>query len=244
MKYKIAICDDREADARYVASAVNRWADSSQVAAEIQIFPSGESFWFHYEEEKDFDILLLDIEMEAISGVELARRIRRDNDGVQIIFITGFSDFMSEGYEVSALHYLMKPVSHEKLREVLDRAAVILNKREESLIFSVDGEALRVAVGDIVCVEAFAHDCSLTTVKTNFRVKMSITAVEKLLVEKAQGEFVRCHRSYIVGIKYIKSIKKADITLDNGMVIPLSRGNYQEVNQAFIRYFKGETQWD
>ena len=73
---------------------------------------------------------------------------------------------------------------------------------------------------------------------------MSITAVEKLLVEKAQGEFVRCHRSYIVGIKYIKSIKKADITLDNGMVIPLSRGNYQEVNQAFIRYFKGETQWD
>ena len=93
-------------------------------------------------------------------------------------------------------------------------------------------------------VEAFAHFCALTTIRARFAVTAGISAVEKILREAADGEFVRCHRSYIVGVKYIKSVSKTDITLDSGAKIPLSRSHYQTVNQAFIRYFKGEAQWD
>lgn len=244
MKYKIGICDDMEQDIKYIASIVKKWAENENLSVDIDIFSSAESFLFQYAEQKDYDILLLDIEMQSMNGVELAKRIRKENDGVQIIFITGFPDFMSEGYEVSALHYLMKPVMEDKLFEVLNRATKKFNKTEKSVLFTVSGEILRIAVCDIVLVEAFAHSCVITTIKSNFEVKASITTMEKMLSETAEREFVRCHRSYIVGVKHIKSISKMDITLDGGEKIPLSRNRYQVVNQAFIRYFKGESQWD
>lgn len=244
MKYKIAVCDDIEQDAQYIIAAVNRWSEKENISVDMNVFPSAESFLFQYAENKDFDILLLDIEMKAMNGVELAKRIREENDSVQIIFITGFPDFMADGYEVSALHYLMKPVSFDKLSTVLNRAANKLNKTEKSVLFAVDDETVRVSVSEIISVEAFAHSCVLMTMHTRYELKKGISAIEKMLCETAGEEFVRCHRSYIVGVKYIKSISKTDITLDGGTKIPLSRNHYQAVNQAFIRYFKGESQWD
>lgn len=104
MTYKISICDDMKQDTQYIASAVKKWAEQENVCVDIHTFPSAESFLFDYAEQKDYDILLLDIEMSSMNGVELAKRIRQDNDAVQIVFITGYSDFMAEGYEVSALH--------------------------------------------------------------------------------------------------------------------------------------------
>lgn len=244
MKYKIAICDDQEEDTRYIASAVGRWAEKQGLQAEMSTFPSGESFLFQYAEQNDYDILLLDIEMPGINGVELAKRIRKENDSVQIVFITGFPDFISEGYEVSALHYLMKPVSEDKLSDVLNRAVNKLNRGEKSVIFSVDSEKIRVPVSNIMYVEAFAHSCRITTDQTSFEVKSSISSIEKMLVQTAEGEIVRCHRSYMVGVRHIQRISKTDVILDNDIKIPLSRGSYQAVNQAFILYFKGESQWD
>ena len=130
MKYKIAICDDSEADRQYIMNRVNRWAAAGGHVIQTDSFTSAENFLFRYPEESDFDILLLDIEMGQMNGVDLAKTIRRINDAIQIIFVTGFPDFMAEGYEVSALHYLMKPVSEEKLFAVLDKAASNLAKAE------------------------------------------------------------------------------------------------------------------
>ena len=163
MRYKIAICDDMEEDANYIAAAVHTWAEKENILVNTDTFPSGESFLFQYGEQKDYDILLLDIEMNDINGVELAKIIRNQNDTVQIIFITGFSDFITEGYEVSALHYLMKPVMEEKLFQVLNRAVKKIEKAERSVVFSANGETRRTAVSEIICVEAFAHSCMVTT---------------------------------------------------------------------------------
>jgi len=244
MEYKIVICDDEEQDIRYISSIVGRWSREKRVTVDMEAFPSAESFLFYYAGHKDIDILLLDIEMKAMNGVELARRIRQENDAVQIIFITGFPDFMPEGYEVSALHYLLKPVSADRLLTILSRAADRLNKAERSVLFAVGDETVRAAVSDIVSAEASAHSCMVTTVRAKLEVKSSISVIEKMLSEAAGGEFIRCHRSYIVSVRYIKSISKTEITLDSGAKIPLSRNNYQAVNQAFIRYFKGASQWE
>lgn len=236
MNYRVAICDDDTTDLKYVSDLVSEWSRESNNIVNIKIFPSAEAFLFEYEEDKAFDILLLDIEMGAMNGIELAKKIRGENGIAQIVFITGFPDFISEGYDVSALHYLMKPISKEKLSEVLDKAVANIGKVEKSMIFTVNGESHRVMMRDIVVVEAFSHSCIIMTLKDKLEIRMSISEVEKLL----GSEFIRCHRSYIVSIRYIKNISKTEITLDNGAKIPLSRSNYDTVNQAFIRYFRGE----
>ena len=82
---------------------------------QISLFTSAEHFLFSYGREKDFDILLLDIEMGDMDGVTMAKKLRQENHAIQIIFITGYSDYIAEGYEVAALHYLMKPVREENM---------------------------------------------------------------------------------------------------------------------------------
>jgi DNA-binding LytR/AlgR family response regulator len=119
MYYKIAICDDSKADLNYISSLVTDWAKLSGNTVNIKTFPSAEALLFHYSDDKSYDILMLDIEMGNMNGVQLAKEIRKENDAIQIIFITGYSDYIAEGYEVSALHYLMKPIDQAKLFSTL-----------------------------------------------------------------------------------------------------------------------------
>ena len=122
----------------------------SKISATINEYSSAESFLFVYEEKKDYDLLLLDIEMDGINGVEMAKRIRHEDETVQIIFITGYPDYMCQGYDLSALHYLIKPVSNEKLFEVLDRALKNIKKGGNRVIFTADGGEKVVALDAIL----------------------------------------------------------------------------------------------
>ena len=140
MKYKIAICDDSEADRQYIGNMVERWASSAGHVVQIDSFPSAENFLFHYAEECDYDILLLDVEMGEMDGVTMAKKLRQSNDTVQIIFITGYSDYISEGYEVAALHYLMKPLKSEKLFEVLVTAEEMMRAEDLPGFFRIPAD--------------------------------------------------------------------------------------------------------
>ncbi len=233
MEYKIAICDDEETQRSYLASLVKKWAKQEKHTVKAAAYDSAEAFLFAYVDDKDVDILLLDIEMGDMDGVELAKRLRAGNDTIQILFITAYPDFIAEGYEVSALHYLMKPVEKEKLYAVLDRAVCALKKAERFEVFYTDGEALRIPVDEIMIVEAFAHSVVMTTVKEEYRLHETISKIEELLGDG----FLRCHRSYLVNIKYIKRIAKTEIIMDNNAEVPISRRRYDMVNQAFIRYY-------
>lgn len=104
MDYHIAVCDDCAADADFAADCAAQWAQRLGYTAEILRFPSAEAFLFQYAEDKRCDILLLDVEMPGLNGVELAKRIRQKNKALQIVFITGYTDYIAEGYDVSALH--------------------------------------------------------------------------------------------------------------------------------------------
>lgn len=237
MGYRIAIVDDSPRDSGLVRQILTDWAENRQVTAEIEQFPSAESFLFRYAEDKGWDILLLDIEMGEMDGVTLAKTIRQSNQGVQLVFVTGFADFIGDGYEVSALHYLMKPVREDKLRTVLDRAVSALQTTERAVLLPVDGETLRLPVSDIQYAEAFSHTVTLMTEQGEIPLKMSISEVEKRL----GGDFVRCHRSYLVGLKHISRLSKTEVLLDSGKSLPLSRGAAPTVHKAFISYYTGGT---
>ena len=237
MKYKIAICDDNSIDRDYLSSVVTEWAAGREHTVQAETFPSAEAFLFHYANEKDYDILLLDIEMKDMNGIELAKRIRLNNAWVQIVFITGYPDFISEGYEVSALHYLMKPAKKEKLFQVLDKAAGLLQKKERNILLQMGSESIRIPADAIIYVEAFSHYLTIHTTYLAYEVKISMSQMEELLGDG----FVRCHRSYIAGIKHIARISKTEIIFDSNQAIPLARNSYNAVNLAFIGYYKGNT---
>lgn len=229
MNYNIAICDDSDIDRQYMSGLVKDWAVCTGHIVQIHVFTSAESFLFHYAEKSDYDILLLDIEMGDMDGVTMAKRLRQDNDTVQIIFITGYSDYISEGYEVAALHYLMKPVQVEKLYAVLSRAVEKLAKNEKILNFEIGGEMVRVSIYQIRYMEVYGnyvsiHACELLT------VKRPLCELEKELDER----FCRVSRSAIVNLTCISRVTKKEIILDDGTAVALPRGAYEHVNRAII----------
>ena len=237
MKLKIAVCDDNKVDQDYVIKLLYEYADKSGVILEIQAFISAEQFLFQYAEEKDYQIIVLDIEMEKMNGVELAKKLREDNKEIQIFFVTGFSEYISEGYEVDALHYLMKPVNKEKVFRVMEKAVSNLKEEEKVLFVQENGEMLKILTKNIFYVEVFSHSCIIHTTEGVIETKMPISDMEQKLFDG----FIRVHRSYLVNLERIKKIAKTEIVMENGNVVPLARRKYRDVNIAFIQYFRGRT---
>ncbi len=229
MKYKIAICDDSDADRQYVLNMVNAWAAQTSHVVHTDTFSSAENFLFHYSEENDYDILLLDIEMEAMDGVTMAKQLRKSNDTVQIVFITGYSDYISEGYEVAALHYLMKPVKEEKLCSVLDRATEKLARNDKVLNFESGGEMVRVPIYQIRYADVFGNYVTIHA-SSDVTVKMTLGELEKQLDER----FYRAGRSCVVNLTQISRVTRTEIKLSDGTAIPLPRGAYDGINRAII----------
>ena len=230
MTYKLAVCDDSLADREYILNMVNHWAAAAGHVVHTDAFASAEDFLFHYAEEKDYDLLLLDIEMGAMDGVTMAKKLRRQNDTLQIVFITGYSDYIAEGYEVAALHYLMKPVKEEKLWEVLDRAAEKLARNEKVLHFESGGEMVRVPIYQIRYAEVSGNYVTIHALQ-DITVKMTLGELEKQLDER----FYRAGRSVIINLTQIRRVTRTEIRLNDDTAIPLPRGAYEGVNRAIIK---------
>ena len=231
MKYKIAICDDEQDQIEYISSVVSAWGKQNRCACDINIFNSAEAFLFEYEDNKAYDILLLDVEMKSITGIELAKRIRKDNNRSEIIFITSHFEFVGEGYEVDALHYLIKPIDENKLIQVLNKAADKLSLEPPFVVISCEGETIKLYESDILYVEAFLHYIVIHGKDKEYRIKESISAFE----EKLSGDFYRIHRSYVVSLKHITRISRTSVNIGKSE-LPLSRGKYDDVNRAFIEH--------
>jgi DNA-binding LytR/AlgR family response regulator len=167
--------------------------------------------------------------MGKMDGVTMAKKIRQASDSVQIVFITGYSDYIAEGYEVAALHYLMKPVKEDKLFEVLDRAAKKISKDGKVLILESGGEIDMVPIYRIRYVDVRANYITVHADK-DITVKKTLSEIEKELDER----FFRVGRSCIVNLTCISRVTKTDIYFNDGGSVQLPRGSYEKVNRAII----------
>ncbi|MFX3617981.1 MAG: LytR/AlgR family response regulator transcription factor [Sporolactobacillus sp.] len=235
---KIAICDDEKPQRDYLQTLVQKWSKRRRDKTESISFSSAESFLFAWDEDKTFDMLLLDIQMDHLNGMDLARKIRSCDQTLSIVFITGYSDYMDQGYEVAALHYLLKPVQEKKLFSTLDRALVQAEKRPEILLVESAGQQLRLPQNEIDYIESLAHTLEIHTENQVITVHVSIDSIEKALNPVS---FFRIHRSYLVGLRHIRQFGKNELLLDDGTRLPISRRRYQAANQAFIRYYREGT---
>lgn len=231
MSYRVAICDDCTKDAEFVQGILRKWATERQVDIQVECFPSAESFLFCYAEDKAWDILLLDIEMGSMDGVTMAKRVRGDNEIVQIVFITGYSDYIAEGYEVSALHYLMKPVNAMKLSQVLDRALEKRKQEECCLNLELSGEMVRIPFYEIRYLNVHQNYITIHC-RQEYTLKRSLSSIEKELDDR----FCRVGRTVILNLKFVRRVTKTDVYLSEGTVLPLPRGAYETLNRAIINY--------
>lgn len=231
---RICFCDDEKSFHAVVDRMIEKWSVESKVVCEVFHYDSAEQMLFENEQNFSFDLIVLDIQMGKMDGIELARKIRERDSHVMIAFLTAVQDYVFEGYEVQAVRYLMKPVREEKLFELLNLSSAASKTEPGYLVLEAEGEKEKIYLDDILAIESQGHYLNFHTAGKNLEQKGTMGS----LLEKLDSSFVQSHRSFIVNLSHVVKITKTDCILDNGESIPVSRGAYKKLNEEFIRFYR------
>ncbi len=232
---RICLVDDDSVQLEYMKEVISKWSNASNVDTKLSFYHSAEELLFEHDKSYPYDMIILDIQMGNMNGIELARNIRRIDHNVIIAFISGMANYVFDGYEVQAIRYILKPVKDGKVFELLDHVEKRIKTEKSYIIISVSGEKKRINYDDIIYFKSMGHYVTLYLRGEEFDYKYSI---RDLCLDLAGTEFIQTHRSYVVNVKYVEKITRNECQLVDNITIPLSRSSYKSVNEKFIKYYR------
>lgn len=228
---RFAICEDNLNMQKRLSDAIEDWASSREVPIDILCYLSAEAFMMAWP-GISFDIAFLDIQMNIMTGIELAELIRKIDKNMMIVFVTSHSQYVLHGYDVNALHYLIKPLSVTKLLPILDKALTIWRSRQNAaLLVPCESGKMKLLFNDIYSITMFSHTANVQTENNTYELRKTASELSDLLPEY----FIRCHRSYIVNLFKVDCVYRSSLLLSNGESLPISRNKSKTVNDAFIK---------
>ena len=230
---RIGICDDIY-DARLVLrAALERVLEKRRVQGQFREFSSGEGLLRWLESHAgELDLVFLDMEMGELDGMETARRLRAADSGLQLVFVTGYAEYVFDGYSVGALGYLLKPPKLEQLEAVLDRAQAALYRELDRAYVCRKGDThYRVPFSNILY---FASDRRQVQCVTEGRTYTFYGKLDAVAAEVGM-EFVRVHQRYLVRAGAVDRMEGSEIVLRTGERLPVSRSCQQSALLALAR---------
>lgn len=228
----IAICDDESR----IREGIRGILEEAFKDVSICEFPSGQELLEATGQGYMPDIVLLDVAMEGMDGMETARKLRELSDMI-LIFVTGVKEQVFSAFDVGAFHYLLKPVEKKKLLEVMERAAAEVEKanaRKRYMLIKVSGGYRKLNMEDILYAESNGRKIILHTKQENLEFYDKMEELEQRL---GVG-FYRCHRSYLVSLSEVRGYDSSGIILSNGEEIYLAKRKYPEFVQTYCRFLQ------
>ncbi len=186
--------------------------------------------------DKSIDILFLDIQMEGMDGMETARKLRSRNFKGYLIFVTVLEEMVFQSFEVQAYDYLVKPVEEKRFAKTMERLfASMQNVSEEKLLVQKGYERSIISFEEIVFAEVIDRKVYLHLVSSEV-----VDFYDKIenLEERLDSRFFRCHRSFLINLKYLKSYKNGVAYMENGKEIPISRLRSKAFSEVILQYMK------
>ena len=231
---RAAIIDDSKVDAERVKSYIQRFAREEALDLSCFVFPDGQSFLSG--EHAGMDLIIMDIDMPGLNGIQAARLLRKTDPDVTLMFITNMPQYALAGYEVDAVDYLLKPVVYGEFRLKLKKALRYIRMREDAKITLKTAEGMmQISVRTITYVESELHYTVYHTLERDCRVRGTIGDAEKQL---RRYHFSRCNSGYLVNLRYVQAVEKEDVVV-NGIRLKMSRGRRNSFFTDFTRYLGG-----
>ncbi|MDU7966796.1 MAG: LytTR family DNA-binding domain-containing protein [Paeniclostridium sordellii] len=216
--YRIVICEDDNLQRNEINSFISEIF--SEMSNNIKIFEFSSAEEVIESKLEGIDIYFLDIQMDNLNGMDLAKKIRKQNDTSKIIFITSLLEHVQDGYMVKAYRYLIKPIKYEDLKEhTLSCISDIIKERENFIMIKENGITYKVNTKEITYIEIIKKDITIHTIYKKYNIKNRIKNLEK---ELNMYNFFRCHKSYLINMEYIDCIGKDNLMI-KGTEIPVSK---------------------
>lgn len=235
----IAICDDDIIITDQMQEIITQYKTERNEEIGCDIYHNGESL---ISEEKEYDIIFLDIKMDKLDGIETAKRLRKKDKTVEIIYLTGYGGLTREALSVHAFEYLEKPVTREQIYSQLDEVLekILRKKLNEEykyhiVTFNAGKNSIRLPIDDIYYFERVDRKLKAVTKKGNFMLSETITSIEEKL---HQYDFVTPHQSFVVNINNMKDYVKDEIIMLNCDIIPVAQKRASEVKRVMREFLQ------
>lgn len=230
---EIAIVDDQTSERKLLSDKVKLYSEKLPGPCRIFTYTSG---WELIKANRPFDVIFLDIQMQDLSGIEVAKKLRLAGNTCYIVFVTVLQEYVYDAFEVQATDYLLKPVDDNRFCRMMDRIYSSLQGRgKNSLIVSSKGNAFQsILLGDILYCEAVNHKINIYTKAGVQACSFKIEELERRLDDR----FFRCHRSYLVNLEYVCGYRDGLAALENGGKIPVSRLRGQAFSLKMLQHMK------
>jgi DNA-binding LytR/AlgR family response regulator len=236
---RIAICDDDALELGKIKEAVLEFIQSKQAEAEITLnaFSNGPELLNYISRTASFDLIVLDILMPYMTGINAAAQVRKTNSDTKIIFLTSSPEFAVDSYKVNAFYYLVKPFQKQEFMSLLDKAYVSMQSDTSGGIVVKEKAGLkRIPLHLIEYAESVKH-----TLNFHLRGGETVTCYAKMGDYREallnDTRFVHCHQSFIVNMGRVAQITSKYFVMLDQTQIPISRTVYPKVKQDYIQYF-------
>lgn len=234
-RFHIAVCDDEPLDRAEAVRLTQDILEEESISCQVSAFAGGYELLEAVQDGTQFDMLLLDVVMEGMDGMELATALRERENRVAIVFISSNRDMALRGYEVSAARYLAKPLDSERLHEALMFCYESWFEQREILLPAARGES-RIQPADIIYAETWDRGVRLTLRGGQADAGVKISDLAAML---PQRQFVLCHRTVLVNLAYVQSIRYCELELKSGKVLPVSKYRQAEIRRRLMRFLDG-----
>ena len=227
---QIAIVEDEKGEAEVLKNYIARFEKENEQPCQVDVFSDGLAFLDGYKHAHD--VIFMDIEMPHLNGMETAKRLRALNDEVPLVFVTNMKQYAIEGYSVSALDFILKPINYYRLASILKKLAKNVEKRGAEKYVRTEGRIIQVKLDSIYYIEVNGREIIYHTETQEIRTYGKLKDLEE---EFASHGFVRCHHAYLINLKHIKSVDKDSVTVGNSE-IAVSRNKRKDLLRAMGLY--------
>ena len=230
---KIAVCDDDKRDIARIKKLVKAYDADNNIVLSISEYESGSELLKAISNGENVDIIFLDINMDDMDGLSVAKRIREIDDDVPIIFVTAFMNYALDGYKVKASRFLIKDDLDKTFDECMDDICKDIRKKSKTIAFNcVEGE-MRLKASDIILIETSGHKNLIKLKNETYQIYEKLDVLEEML--KGYG-FLRSHISFLVNMAHIRGINSYVLTLDDGRQLPVPKARYKQVRQEYTLF--------
>lgn len=231
---KIAICDDESLLLNDLKTKVHKHLNELALEIQISCFSSGLALLYA---SQYFDVIIMDIKMEGLDGMEVIRRLREKGIYSQVIFVTSYKDYVFQAFDVDAVHYLVKPVADNDLFHALNKAIRRCDQVDAQTITITKGNSVQVILfREILYCEAIDHKIYIHTLARRFDCYSKLDTLQSQLDER----FFRCHRSYLVNMNFVSGKEGDSIIMVNGDKVFVSRRKQQQFSQQLLSFIRSE----
>lgn len=237
---KALVCDDDVSYREHITARLKAFGE--ELSVPLTIAEAGTESEIDCLDFSKFDLAFLDVDMGSISGIEVARQLRRARPDAVILFVTNYLEYAPEGYEVQAFRYLLKTKTDEKLKEYLADAIKAFSARRSAFTISIAGEDISIPVEHILYAQAKLRTVEVHLINErcpSYCFYSTLARLEETLCDRG---FLRVHKSFVVNMEHIQKLQCSKVLLTDGTLLPVSEKSYADIRRTYMLW-RGSHRW-